>query len=228
MSIRRHQKRFFILLIFVISSILIIHFLWSNQESASGCFVSPSTLKKLDELTSLVQEPLKALDLTFFLCYNSLWGALKVKGPLPWQNSLDLCVLNKEISAIDEGYLARTFKRYGLSINYNSVGGVYKITKMNEVNQMYDPYVTLTVFEEDMITHQMRRVGWIHRMLPPNQCDDLNCFPPDLIAKPLPTIKFNEHIVPIPRDGIEIQKYLFPDSWWKDITPPSCQTAGSS
>ena len=120
MNIRRHQKRFFILLIFVLSSILIIHFLWSNQENASRCYISPTTLKKLDELTSLVQEPLKALDLTFFLCYNSLWGALKVKGPLPWQNSLDLCALNNEISAIDEGYLAKTFKRYGLLINYNS------------------------------------------------------------------------------------------------------------
>lgn len=217
MNIRRHQRRCLILLIFVILSFCVIHFLWRNEENVN-CFATPSTLKKLDELLGLIQEPLKALNLSFFLCYNSLWGALKVKGPLPWQNSIDLCVLNKEMSAIDEGFLARSFKRHGLSITYNSGNGVYKVTKIDETV----PYVTLTVFEEDVITHQLRRVGWVHRMLPPNSCEELNCFPPDLIEKPLPTSQFNNHVLPIPRDGIEIQKYLFPYSWWKEITPPNC------
>lgn len=217
MNVRRHQKRFLILLVFVISSYFILHFLWSDDESIN-CFASPSTLKKLDELLGLIQEPLKALNLTFFLCYDTLWGALKFKRPLPWQNSLDVCVLNREMSAIDEGFLARSFKRYGLSITYNSAGGVYTVFKLDESL----PHVTLTVFEEDLVTHQMRRVGWIHRMLPPNACEDLNCFPPDLIAKPLPTTTFNKHVVPIPKDGIEIQKYLFPYSWWKEIAPPKC------
>lgn len=218
MNIRRHQRRFIILLVFVVASIFVLHFLWSSNENIK-CFASASTLKQIDELLSLIQDPLKALNLSFFVCYTSLWGVLKLKGPLPWQNSLDLCVLNSEMSAIDEGFLARSFKRYGLAITYNSAGGFYKVNKLD----VSVPFVTLTVFEKDLVTHQMRRVGWIHRMLPPNSCEELNCFPPELIAKPLPTSKFNKQDVPIPRDGIEMQKYLFPDSWWKEISPPNCQ-----
>lgn len=219
MNIRRYQRRVVILLL-VIASIFMVHFLWNGNEDIS-CFVSANTLKAFDELTGIIQEPLKALNLSYFLCYNSLWGALKVKGPLPWQSTLELCVLNKELSAIDEGFLARTFKRYGLTLSYNSAGGFYTVFKGNNV----DPSVTLTVFEEDLVTHQMRRVGWIHRMLPPNSCDELHCFPPDLISKPLPTTKFSKYVMPIPRDGIEIQKYLFPFSWWKEITPANCKEA---
>lgn len=218
MNIRRYHRRFLIMLIFVIASFLMVHYLWNSKETIS-CFASADTLKKIDELAVLIKDPLKALNLSFFLCYTTLWGALKINGPLPWQDSLDLCILNKEISAVDEGYLARSFKRYGLSIAYNSAGGVYTVTKIGETA----PYVTLTVFEEDLVTRQFRRVGWIHRMLPPNSCDELQCFPPDLILKPLPLTMFNNHMMPIPRDGIEIQKYLFPYSWWKEVAPPNCK-----
>lgn len=217
-TIRIRLKRFlfgvFILILFC--TVNYIYYKWYVDDSE--CFVSKETHKKLGKLLENIEEALKALNLTYFMCYQTLWAALKVKKPLPWQKDIDLCVLNKEISAIDEGYLARTFKRYGLSINYNSGGGYYRVFKFGNIS----PYAKLTVFEEDLVTHQMRRVGWIHRMLPPNSCEELNCFPPELISTPLPKIAFGDYLLPAPSNGIEIQKYLYPYSWWKEITPTNC------
>ncbi|GIY39286.1 uncharacterized protein CDAR_402111 [Caerostris darwini] len=196
-----------------------MYVLWNSNQEETNCSMSKEALKKVENLLEITQKPLQDLKLTYFLCYNSLWGALKVKGPLPWQNSVELCVLNKEIAAIDEGFLIRTFKRHDLNIVYNSAGGYYRITKFDELF----PSATLTVFEEDSITNQMRRVGFIHRMLPPNACEELNCFPPELIASPIPTTAFGDVFVPAPRDGIEMQKYLFPYTWWKEVTPVNCR-----
>ncbi|XP_035219499.1 uncharacterized protein LOC118192611 [Stegodyphus dumicola] len=219
--IRFQQKRFFICLIFFLAVLCVAHYIfWSaDEDDIPECFLPEDDLRKVEKLLIAIHDPLKALNLTYFLCYNSLWGALKMKGPLPWQNALELCVLNKQISAIDEGFLARSFRHSGLSITYNSAGGFYTVFKFGETV----PSATLTVFEEDPITRQMRRIGWIHRMLPPNSCEELNCFPPELIAHPLPTVTFGQLEVPAPRDGIEIQKYLFPYSWWKEITPSNCR-----
>ncbi|XP_055930531.1 uncharacterized protein LOC129960856 [Argiope bruennichi] len=217
-TVRFQQKRFLILSSIIIFFVVMYVF-WNNSQEVTDCFMSKEALKKVEHFLEMVQKPLEELRLTYFLCYNSLWGALKVKGPLPWQNSVDLCVLNKEVAAIDEGFLIRTFKRHSLNIVYNSAGGYYRISRFNELV----PSATITVFEEDSITNQMRRVGFIHRMLPPNSCEELNCFPPELIASPIPTISFGDVFVPAPRDGIEIQKYLFPYSWWKEVTPLNCR-----
>lgn len=220
MKIIRFQQKRFVLVIVVIVFFAIVHILWNSSNSeVLDCLLSTEDLKKVENLLKDVQAPLQDLKLTYFLCYNSLWGALKVKGPLPWQNGLDICVLNKELSLIDEGFLIRTFKRHNLNIAYNSAGGFYKVQRFSELL----PSATLTVFEEDPITFQMRRVGFIHRMLPPTACEELNCFPPELIVNPMPKASFGELNVPVPRDGIEMQKYLFPNSWWKEITPINCR-----
>lgn len=218
-TVRFQQKRFLLVLV-VIAFFAVVHVLWnSGRPEVLDCLLSPEALKKVENLLHEIQTPLEDLKLTYFLCYNSLWGALKVKGPLHWQNNVELCVLNKELSGIDEGYLIRTFKRHNLNIAYNSAGGFYTVQKFDEIL----PSATLTVFEEDPVTHQMRRVGFVHRMLPPNACEELNCFPPELIIVPMPTTLFGKLTVPVPQDGIEIQKYLFPNSWWKEITPINCR-----
>jgi hypothetical protein len=70
----------------------------------------------------------------------------------------------------------------------------------------------------------LRRVGWKRRMLPPD-CEgmtSLECFPPRLIAPPLPVKEFGGFVFPVPREGIEIQKYHYPDNWWKEVLPKNC------
>jgi len=86
------------------------------------------------------------------------------------------------------------------------------------------PYVSLTKFCVLGQIGMLRRVGWKRRMLPPD-CEgmtSLECFPPRLIAPPLPLREFGGFVFPVPREGIEIQKYHYPDNWWKEVLPKNC------
>ncbi|KAF4524835.1 hypothetical protein B566_EDAN014318 [Ephemera danica] len=91
--------------------------------------------------------------------------------------------------------------------------------------------VKLIVFEEDSKTARvpggrgmLRRVGWKRRVMPPD-CEGiafLECFPPNLVTPPLPTKLFGGINVPVPHEGIEIQKYHYADNWWKEVIPSNC------
>ena len=47
----------------------------------------------------------------------------------------------------------------------------------------------------------------------------LHCFPARLVAPPLEAQPFGRHAVPAPWLGFEIQKHLFPNSWFRDYAP---------
>ena len=69
-----------------------------------------------------------------------------------------------------------------------------------------------------------RRDGWMHRSVPADCNGDppdpqLHCFPARLVAAPLERRPFGAHQLPVPWLGFEIQKYLFPNSWFRDYTP---------
>lgn len=217
--IRLQHNRLVLAICCILLVMLILHFLFATESESEHCTVTKKVHQKMKLILQRTEEAMNALQLTYFLCYESLWGALKIEGPLPWQNKIQLCVLNEELNTVDEGFLVRTFKRYRLHITYNSADGTYHITLLND----YSSEVTLIVFEKDSITHQMRRVGWKNRLLPPGACDLLHCFPPRLLSPPLPQINFFSMKLPVAREEIEIQKYLFPNSWWKDIVPDKCK-----
>lgn len=221
--IRYQRKRLLVICVCTVLILITAHSVWNSGSSVPECSVPSEVHMKMNGLLDRINDALEALSISYFLCYDSLWGALKSKGPLPWHTNIDLCVSNKEVSNTEEGFLVRTFKRYGLSVSYNSANGVYSVFRFGEKV----PTATLTVFEQDSLTRQMRRVGWAHRMLPPDSCEKLHCFPPDLIAGPLSTTAFLQHQLPVPREEIEILKYLFPDSWWKDNIPPDCTKPSS-
>ncbi|RWS27890.1 uncharacterized protein B4U80_01336 [Leptotrombidium deliense] len=172
---------------------------------------------KLCESVYRSKEALDSLRFSYFLCYNSLWGALKRKEVFPWFSFVEWCVLNEEISNYDEAFIFRTFKREGLNIQYTSSDGTYTVTTFNETQ----PSLKLIIFEENPQTNQYRRVGWKNRLIPPDSCTLIHCFPPRLIEKPLETVNFMDSEIPVPREEIEILKYLFPDDWWKDSEPDS-------
>ncbi|XP_071446040.1 uncharacterized protein [Hetaerina americana] len=85
-----------------------------------------------------------------------------------------------------------------------------------------------------------RRVGWKRRLLPPDcagLANLLQCFPERLILAPsedavpgssnppkasLPMASFGGLSLPVPFEGLEIQKYHYPDNWWKVINPENC------
>lgn len=173
-------------------------------------------IKMKETLETVVKEVFETLDVTYFLCYDSLWGALNTNGPLKWHQTVDMCLLNEELTRFEEAFLIRLFKRKGLSLSYRTSDGIYLVTN-NDVK----PVVRLYLFEHS--DGNYRRVGWRNRLVPPDNCDRVHCFPARLIAKPLPTENFMSLRVPVPREGIEIQKYLFPDNWWLDSQPEQCK-----
>lgn len=171
-------------------------------------------------MTDRAHRLLTSLGLTHFLCYGSLWGQLRLSRSLPWEADVELCVLNEEMALKDEVFLERQFRKHSMKIVYDSTEGKYIINDKS----LPGATVELIVFEEDPMVGMLRRVGWKRRVLPPD-CESLpslNCFPPRLVKPPLPSREFGGYILPVPREGIEIQKYHYPDNWWKEILPKNC------
>ena len=53
----------------------------------------------------------------------------------------------------------------------------------------------------------------------PNFCRRI---PARLVQKPLPVAMFHGFTMPVPHQGAEVQKYVFPDDWWQEVRPPGC------
>lgn len=190
------------------------------KQFTQTCHHPEQFQEELHKLANRVHRVLAALGLTHFLCYGALWGQIRISRSLPWEADVEFCLLNEELAKHDEVFLIRTFKKHNLQMTYNSGEGLYvvKDPKFNGAS------VQLIVFEEDPLISMLRRVGWKRRMLPPD-CEgmtSLECFPPRLITPPLPLKEFGGFVFPVPREGIEIQKYHYQDNWWKEILPKNC------
>lgn len=86
-------------------------------------------------------------------------------------------------------------------------------------------HARLFVFEHDEYTGKYRRIGFKHRIIPPNECSRIHCFPDHLVESPLPRVQFiSQDTFAIPHEREEILKYLFPLSWWTlDVVPEKCK-----
>lgn len=81
-----------------------------------------------------------------FLCYGTLWGQIRIGDVLPWSLKAELCVLNVQVSAVDEGHLYSSFQRNFLRLRYFSADGVYRV----EDTQRPYPFVEIFVFDRDV------------------------------------------------------------------------------
>lgn len=217
-----HYRRKRVLACIVLGGVLLLTVNYIlKSEDTNGCGRTAQTEPCLRSLFPQVVNSLNSLGLSNYLCYYSLWGSLKYGRPLPWINKVELCLRNEEVAELDEGHLLKTFRRQGVAAYYDAANGLYRATLLEGDNSICEVY--LYVFEEDPITHMIRRVGWKNRLVPPGNCDTLHCFPKALIDPPLLDVNFLGAKVDVPHDGIELQKYLFPDSWWKELVPPKCK-----
>ncbi|XP_022650495.1 uncharacterized protein LOC111267154 [Varroa jacobsoni] len=197
--------------------LVIVGFL--QKEAANGCGTTEDAHPCLEKLFPLVLKSLQSLDISLhYLCYYSLWGALKIGEPLPWTNRIELCVQNEELLAkADEGSIVKTFRRHGLEVRYDSANGLYYAWHDADVRcQVY-----LYVFESQD-GQSAWRVGWKHRLKSSKVCEGTTCFPARLVKAPLKQLDFMGLRVNVPHEEFEIQKYLYPDSWWKDVRAPNC------
>lgn len=110
---------FIFLFIFIISSQSI-----DNDEewykhpevffSEIACEHDEFTRVQFTELTSKLKQMLEHLGVTYFLCYGSLWGAIKFERTLPWDRNIDMCVIYNEWVSLSEEKVHEAFKQADL------------------------------------------------------------------------------------------------------------------
>ncbi|XP_066975542.1 uncharacterized protein [Macrobrachium rosenbergii] len=220
-----HQRGFFFFVL-LLGMVVTLKFLTDSEgpevQEQNPCIISKEQRRYLYPLLSTVSNLLTQMSITHFLCYDSLWGAVQESGPLPWDAHGHLCALNEKVSAHDEADLLRAFRRQGLALEYSSAEGEYIIRNSSAVTEKWElPTVRIVLFEEDDRVHMLRRVGWRRRVLPPD-CDahpSLQCFPPKLVAAPLPLRPFGPLSLPAPREDMDLLKFHYPETWWRPLQP---------
>ena len=153
---------------------------------------------------------LKNLNVTHFLLYGSLWGALRINKPLPWDNDVDLgMIADGRFVQLAENEFLKMFQEKGIKVTNNMrQKSSYKFDRDNGA-------VDLMIYYD--YGEWMKRQGWESWLLTIHY-NLHHTFPKKLIEdKPLPQTKFGWFMMPIPRHGIEIMKHMYRYDWW--ITP---------
>ena len=180
--------------------------------SEVNCNWDDYTMNLFGELAKRMDQALSKLGITYFLCYGSLWGALKYQKTLPWDRNIDMCVIYHQIATIDENTIHNAFKKAELNYYYNTRRGKYVLSYKGITGE-------ITIFEK--VGAHCERVGWEKRIFP-HLYLEYQRFPYSLISKNLPKSKFHDFEIPIPHDSFEIQKYFYPENWWKEVKPKGC------
>lgn len=226
----------------------------SKLTSSNRCSrMSNTTQTVFESFVTKIIRTFTLLEVTHFLCYETLWTVLKRSGMRkPRTGSLlltdacfNLCVLNEDLVKHDEALIVRRFRNSAISLEYFHSDGIYILKPMASMfaellpapSSQEDPlmnpdlftiHARIHVFEKDSTQDVYRKVGWKSRILPPTMCGQLHCFPSNLLDsshKPLGKLAlFSSLLISVPNEGIEIQKYHYPDSWWTmaNYFEPNC------
>lgn len=205
-----------------------------RQYDVASCDVGVATRQAAITLAAKVSQILSRQQVTHFLCYGTLWGALRRNTLLPWERKVVLCAMNEDIGELDEVFFQRQFTAIGLALEYRPSLGVYTVTVAEPSGSKENVWVEVILFETDdreqldaqqpQITGiYVRRIGWAHRILPPGSIA-LHSFPKRLIDAPLSIMQIADTSFPAPREGLELQKYHYPDDWWLEIRPANCKS----
>lgn len=205
-----------VVLLYIVLTVLLndqrIHNNRDWYELPAECSLSEERRHDMIELAFRMHDSLKKLNVSHFLCYGTLWGALRDEQILPWDNNIDMCTTIKEITKVDEHLLYQTFHRSGLMLSYCNRHGMYEISFKTAEG-------FLTIFAP--FWDVMYRRGW-ENIFFSGLLKRTDNFPAVLLSKPLPMTKFHGHDFPVAHSGIEILKYFYPDNWWKVIPPAGC------
>ncbi|XP_065659349.1 ribitol 5-phosphate transferase FKRP isoform X3 [Hydra vulgaris] len=178
------------------------------------CNNTMAEMKELRELILDTHYTLNLFKVTHFLAYGSLWGALRYNDIIPWDYDFDFGIVQEDIQSLDADKMIDAFIKKDIKLEYSAYGGFYKVRRHNVSGD-------LMVFSEYYQDGIMRRTGfesWIFFI----QYRWYHQFPSYLIKKPLPLHQFIGKDLPVPRDGIEIQKHFYPNNWWKETIPEGC------
>lgn len=156
-------------------------------------------------------------------------------GPRNWDRSVEFCIIGDELTRQDTSLVNRLFKTQDLILEYDVLDGTYWIKLSSDARHSgvppaqpntLDVSARLIQFQHSKLSDTVMRKAGLKRSLLPEDCDNsplLECFPSRLALSPLPLIKYGSHNLPGPKEGIEIQKYHYPDDWWlQRKIPPTC------
>lgn len=218
----RYRKRILVLVAVVCTILTIREIAIASSRQVVVCDQPSSVRMEMEEVLIRSLSAINTLHLkSHFLCFDSLWAAHSRNKPFPWKSRNEICLQNEEVSKLEEATIIRVFKREGVVMSYSSSSGEYDV----RLHSNGETRLKLFLFEKEEENDQLRRVGWKHRLLPPDSCSITQCFPSHLVDQPLPATKFSGIRIPIPREEIEIQKYHYPDDWWKpDRSPLECRS----
>ena len=148
--------------------------------------------------------------------FSSLWGALRRKSPLEWDNDFDIGLVYSEIKSRPglENRFLREFKKKNIQIYYRLWFGTYRVVRDTARGD-------LMVYRRNWFDSCVRLgiESWIFFI----NYRKYHTFPCRLIEKPLPTLLFSHVNFTVPRQGNEIQKHFYPEDWWIENKPPGCR-----
>ena len=176
---------------------------WYKREAP--CEYSSQHVANQSKLTDIINGVLTEKGVGYFLCYGSLFGALRLGKSLPWDPDVEFCLISfEQMYAKEEIY--SWFEQNNVRVHYNYFEDLYEI-KLGQV-------VAEIIFFEynDDFTQLERKLlfGTTDR------------FPSELVSPPLKKLKFHEQQVPVPNGDVDIQKHFYPEDWWQQVKPLYC------
>lgn len=198
-----------------IAALLVLFYVWSwvrNPYQPPTCTtMSEDTYQKdMHRFTHKIHTILDRLNIKHFLCYNALWGQIRYRRMFHWQSQIEICVVRKDANHFNG--LEEVFQDEDIDIIYKSRKAEFLLNTEHIRGQ-----VNLILFQLDEDSSSYYRPGWQYSVVP------ADVFPANLInSKELPLKPFGGYQLPVPLHDVEIQKYHFPDTWWKAEDPVFC------
>ena len=188
--------------------------------SAQPCeYLDSKQKQQLLDMAHTVHKILDDFGIEHWLMYGSVFGAFRAQGPLPWDNDVDIGFNGTGVFA------SMTFDNFIKPFTAKGLKVYHKRWITSNVMKVYSdalPHIKVDLFALYNYRGWMKRAGletWIFAL----NYNLHDTFPARLLDKPLPKVPFGNFTMPVPREGIEIQKYLYPDDWWREVKPVTCQ-----
>lgn len=188
-------------------------YLRSNKKHL--CITDEGDMKAMINLLQGIHSTLQKLNVTHFLIYGTLIGAIRYNKILPWDNDLDIGVQWKDITRYSNAEITLAFAKESINAKYWHQNGFYRLRKGNYAR------ADLMIFDDYYNNGIMTRIGiesyfaWLHYRR-------YHSFPAKFLTMPLPTIKISGLNMSIPREGKTVMKLLYPDDYWKEVKPHGC------
>ena len=180
------------------------------------CENSEEEINELLDLTYQIHKILDDMKIRHWLMYGSIWGALRIGRPLPWDNDVDIGFDGEgRFADMTLSEFLAPFKAAGLTVrNKWTQSGTVVIAKEGL-------WLSVDLFAFYNYGGVMRRTGlesWFFAL----NYRTHNSFPAKLVQPKLPKVKFGFFNISIPKGGIEIMKHLYRYNWWKEVRPSGC------